>query len=554
MRLRILRSARAASLGGATSQLLAPTVFSLRSRLSTAAAVQVPTSFVDNIITAISISRWVTIGQKIYELWDDESVQNHQTVALHQTLRKRSPDVITTICCKSLNNKTKNQYPYQNPSLPRNVSSYSFIAHSCPILIISDPKTKASIQMSSLMPVILSQNKQEWGLWIGFFVHWCLFNATRMSQYAQPCWRDVLVLFTLVELLSCALCTWRRSTHAISWADFPPKHKSAVSSLFLSRPPSPSSVSLKYLQSGLQRLSVSFRYFLFFFTCGEKWGVCLFWKILTKGSESFGTGFQSPDSPALVVLSPYRCWANCNYQWEPTLTHLLSKKGILLFGGILMQWLHTANESYPLYQSTTSALSLLLLLLFYVYNYIQLFIAKCESRILALSSRCNVCVFFGHTSWRFPFLCSRFPSFSFCVVGCAPRSTPPSAYFLTFTHLLSLFIAFSSLSSVFCLFSLFFPSHSYHFLSFFRQASPILLLIIPSNIFLLQKLFPPHFCPWLAPKYKSELWPLGELTKKICGQSWNLAPNCFPSKLPKTKGAIELSSKCHKMGGTIYHQ
>ena len=100
-----------------------------------------------------------------------------------------------------------------------------------------------------------------------------------------------------------------------------------------------SSVSLKYLQSGLQRLSVSFRYFLFFFTCGEKWGVCLFWKILTKGSESFGTGFQSPDSPALVVLSPYRCWANCNYQWEPTLTHLLSKKGILLFGGILMQWL-----------------------------------------------------------------------------------------------------------------------------------------------------------------------------------------------------------------------
>ena len=219
--------------------------------------------------------------------------------------------------------------------------------------------------MSSLMPVILSQNKQEWGLWIGFFVHWCLFNATRMSQYAQPCWRDVLVLFTLVELLSCALCTWRRSTHAISWADFPPKHKSAVSSLFLSRPPSLSSVSLKYLQSGLQRLSVSFRYFLFFFTCGEKWGVCLFWKILTKGSESFGTGFQSPDSPALVVLSPYRCWANCNYQWEPTLTHLLSKKGILLFGGILMQWLHTANESYPLYQSTTSALSLLLLLLFY---------------------------------------------------------------------------------------------------------------------------------------------------------------------------------------------
>ena len=44
----------------------------------------------------------------------------------------------------------------------------------------------------------------------------------------------------LVELLSCALCTWRRSTHAISWADFPPKHKPAVSSLFLSRPPSSS--------------------------------------------------------------------------------------------------------------------------------------------------------------------------------------------------------------------------------------------------------------------------------------------------------------------------
>ena len=214
MRLRILRSVRAASLGGATSQLLAPTVFSLRSRLSTAAAVQVPTRFVDNIITAISISRWVTIGQKIYELWDDESVQNHQTVALHQALRKRSPDVITTICCKSLNNKTKNQYPYQNPSLPRNVSSYSFLAHSCPILIISDPKTKASIQMSSLMPVILSQNKQEWGLWIGFFVHWCLFNATRMSQYAQPCWRDVLVLFTLVELLSCALCVHLEEEHA----------------------------------------------------------------------------------------------------------------------------------------------------------------------------------------------------------------------------------------------------------------------------------------------------------------------------------------------------
>ena len=150
---------------------------------------------------------------------------------------------------------------------------------------------------------------------------------------------------------------------------------------------------------------------------------------------------------------PYRCWSNCNYQREPTLTHFPSKKGILLFGGILMQWLHTANESYPLYQSTTSALSLLLLLLFYVFNYIQLFIAKCESRILALSSRCNVCVSFGHTSWRFPFLCSRFPSFSFCVVGCAPRSTPPSAYFLTFTHLLSLFIAFSSsLSSVFASF------------------------------------------------------------------------------------------------------
>ena len=326
MRLRILRSARAASLGGATSQLLAPTVFSLRSRLSTAAAVQVPTNFVDNIITAISISRWVTIGQKIYELWDDESVQNHQTVALRQALRKRSPDAIATICCKSLNKKQKNQ----NPSLPRNVSSYSFLLHSCPILIISDPKTKATIQMSSLMPAILSQNKQEWGLWIGFFVHWCLFNATRMSQYAQLCWRDVLVLFTLVQLLSCAL--WRRSRHAISWADFPPKHKSAVSPLFLSRPPSLSSVSLKYLQSELQRLSVSFRYFLFFFTCGEKWGICLFREILTKGSESFGTGFQSPDSPALVVLSPYRCWANCNYQWEPTLTHFLSKKGILLFG------------------------------------------------------------------------------------------------------------------------------------------------------------------------------------------------------------------------------
>ena len=105
MCLRILRSARAASLGGATSQLLAPTVFSLRSRLSTAAAVQVPTNFVDNIITAISISRWVTIGQKIYELWDDESVQNHQTVALRQALWKRGPDAIATICCKSLNKK-----------------------------------------------------------------------------------------------------------------------------------------------------------------------------------------------------------------------------------------------------------------------------------------------------------------------------------------------------------------------------------------------------------------------------------------------------------------
>ena len=255
-----------------------------------------------------------------------------------------------------------------------------------------------------------------------------------MSQYAQPCWRDVLFLFTLVELLSCALWTWRRrSRHAISWADFPPKHKSAVSSLFLSRPPSLSSVSLKYLQSGLRRLSVSFRYFLFFYTCGEKWGVCLFWEILTKGSESFGTGFQSPDSPALVVLSPYRCWANCNYQWEPTLTHFLSKKGILLFGGILMQWLHAADESNPLCQSTISALSFLLLVLFYVYNYIQLFIAKCESRNLALSSQCNVC-FFGHTSWHCPFLCSRFPSFSFCVVGCAPRSPPPSTYFLTFSH------------------------------------------------------------------------------------------------------------------------
>ena len=474
MRLRILRSARAASLGGSTSQLLAPTVFSLRSRLSTAAAVQVPTRFVDNIITAISISRWVTIGQKIYELWDDESVQNHQTVALHQALRKRSPDVITTICCKSLNNKTKNQYPYQNPSLPRNVSSYSFLAHSCPILITSNPKTKASIQMSSLMPVILSQNKQEWGLWIGFL---CI-DAFSMQPECLNTQNHVEEMFlfcshcnALVELLSCALCTWRRSRHAISWADFPPKHKSAVSSLFLSRPPSLSSVSLKYLQSGLQRLSVSFRYFLFFFTCGEKWGVCLFWKILTKGSESFGTGFQSPDSPALVVLSPYRCWANCNYQWEPTLTHLLSKKGILLFGGILMQWLHTANESYPLYQSTTSALSLLLLLLFYVYNYIQLFIAKCESRILALSSRCNVCVSFGHTSWRFPFLCSRFPSFSFCVVGCAPRSTPPSAYFLTFTHLLLLFIAFSSsLSSVFASFPSFLLL--FFFLSFFSSSVP----------------------------------------------------------------------------------
>ena len=161
MRLRILRSARAASLGGATSQLLAPTVFSLRSRLSTAAAVQVPTRFVDNIITAISISRWVTIGQKIYELWDDESVQNHQTVALRQALRKRSPDAIATICCKSLCKKTTLICREMSP----------LILFYCLILIISDPKTKASIQMSSLMPAILSQNKQEWRLWIGFFVH-----------------------------------------------------------------------------------------------------------------------------------------------------------------------------------------------------------------------------------------------------------------------------------------------------------------------------------------------------------------------------------------------
>ena len=160
------------------------------------------------------------------------------------------------------------------------------------------------------------------------------------------CNKNVSIRTTMLKRCSCSvhigwaalLCTVHlEEEHAISWADFPPKHKSAVSSLFLSRPPSLSSVSLKYLQSGLQRLSVSFRYFLFFSTCGEKWGVCLFCKILTKGSESFGTGFQSPDSPALVVLSPYRCWANCNYQREPTLTHFLSKKGILLFGGILMQ-------------------------------------------------------------------------------------------------------------------------------------------------------------------------------------------------------------------------
>ena len=171
------------------------------------------------------------------------------------------------------------------------------------------------------------------------------------------------------------------------------------------------------------------------------------------------------------------------------------EEGDFALWGILMQWLHTADESYPLCQSTTSALSLLLLLLFYI----QLFIAKCKSRIPAISSQCNVCVSFGHTSWNFPFLCSRFPSFSFCVVGCAPRSTPPSAYFLNFSHLLSLFIAISSLSSVFCLFALFFSP----------QACPILLLllfvIIPSKIFLLQKLFPLHLCPCLAPKYKSEL-------------------------------------------------
>ena len=131
-----------------------------------------------------------------------------------------------------------------------------------------------------------------------------------------------------------------------------------------------------------------------------------------------------------------------------------------------------------------------------------------------------------------------------------------------FPHFYSLVVTFHSLFVVtflsFCLFSLIFITFLLFVILFFRQACPILLpllfLIIPWNIFLLQKLFPIHLWPWLAPKYKSELWPLGELTKKICGQSWNLAPNCFPSKLPKTKGAIELSSKCHKMGGTIYHQ
>ena len=179
------------------------------------------------------------------------------------------------------------------------------------------------------MSVILSQNKQEWGLWIGFFVHWCLFNATRMSQYAQPCWRDVLFLFTLVELLSCAL--WRRSTQSRERTSLRSTSPLSPLSLFhvhQASPLFPSNISSIWAAAPFN----FFQILLIFFTCGEKWGVCLFWEILTKGSESFGTGFQSPDSPALVVLSPYRCWANCNYQWEPTLTHFLSKKGILLFG------------------------------------------------------------------------------------------------------------------------------------------------------------------------------------------------------------------------------
>ena len=191
---------------------------------------------------------------------------------------------------------------------------------------------------------LIPKQKQPYRCLVWCQQYWAKINKSEVSELDFLCidafsmqpeclntHNHVEEMFLFCSVLSCALWTWR-SRHAISWADFPPKHKSAVSSLFISRPPSLSSVSLKYLQSELQRLSVSFRYFLFFFTCGEKWGICLFREILTKGSESFGTGFQSPDSPALVVLSPYRCWANCNYQWEPTLTHFLSKKGILLFG------------------------------------------------------------------------------------------------------------------------------------------------------------------------------------------------------------------------------
>ena len=71
--------------------------------------------------------------------------------------------------------------------------------------------------------------------------YWAKINKSEVSELdflcidAFQCNQNVSIRTTMlkrcsssVQLLSCALWTWR-SRHAISWADFPPKHKSAVS-------------------------------------------------------------------------------------------------------------------------------------------------------------------------------------------------------------------------------------------------------------------------------------------------------------------------------------
>ena len=147
-------------------------------------------------------------------------------------------------------------------------------------------------------------------------------------------------------------------------------------------------------------------------------------------------------------------------------------------------------------------------MLFYVYNYIQLIIAKCESRNLALSSQCNVCFFWSHIVTLSFSLQQISLLFLLCCWLC-PQVNPTIH---TFPHFYSLVVTFYSLFVTFLGFLPLFPIFSFSFLSllsFFRQACPILLLllfvIIPSKIFLFQKLFPLHLCPCLATTYKSEL-------------------------------------------------